>query len=596
VIDRQGVLSPESGGWVLDWWVRAEDRWHIASGGALVRQSLTDATPVLVSALRVPGGEIEQRAWCVVDGPSGAPLLVVEFHNATSIPVALAVGVKAAQNASTAKSSVITFNDGVVSVDGRGVARFSREPSRYGIGVDGRSAQEVTVAEDAVGEFPASGVHSNGAGAAVAFVFPLPHTATLRVAVALDGETDGKSVRCVDLSTFDFASLAPCDRVVSGWKAQLSRAPRIDVPERSIEDAVDSARAHLLVHAAYEDPLRRPGIPVSGIERAELIQALDEHGLSAEAERLLISATDLQNSDGSFDAERLDATAGWVVAAHRHCALAGNQDVANAFAERVASAAHWLAKRQRGSRLRRGSAFFGVGSGPEMLNDAERVRYDANWTMRAYGSAVSLLEAAGQTDAAVAIRRQRDDLEREMTQRGILVKGQDESGRVAAAIDRLRAELREGEPLWAWASDVDTHDPARTAGFLRGVRSLLVQDDASDVDLLPGFGEHWLGQPIAIVRLPTTAGVVSFAIRWHGARPALLWEVEGGHNIRLRCSAIDPDWSTTDLRGEVLLAAPVLDHVHTHDEDLEGISTPQPEADVPKSVAEPPQDGGGSFT
>ena len=53
---------------------------------------------------------------------------------------------------------------------------------------------------------------------------------------------------------------------------------------------------------------------------------------------------------------------------------------------------------------------------------------------------------------------------------------------------------------------------------------------------------------------PTRAGRVSYAVRWHGARPALLWECE--RPIRLSAPGLDRDWSTTEPRGETLLAAP----------------------------------------
>ena len=101
-VDRRGVMTPEGATWSLDWWVGAEDRWHVASGAALVRHSLTESTPVVLCAMRLPGGEIEQRAWCVVDGSTGSPVLVVAFHNATSIPVALALAFTSAPNASSA--------------------------------------------------------------------------------------------------------------------------------------------------------------------------------------------------------------------------------------------------------------------------------------------------------------------------------------------------------------------------------------------------------------------------------------------------------------------------------------------------------------
>jgi hypothetical protein len=123
-ISRRGVITPESGEWSLDWWVGAEDRWHVASSGAHVRQSLIEATPVVLSGLRLPGGEIEQRAWSAVDGTTGLPVLVVDFLNATKIPVAVAIALSGSSNA----SAVIDVVDGVVVVNGDGVALFSRQP------------------------------------------------------------------------------------------------------------------------------------------------------------------------------------------------------------------------------------------------------------------------------------------------------------------------------------------------------------------------------------------------------------------------------------------------------------------------------------
>jgi hypothetical protein len=49
------------------------------------------------------------------------------------------------------------------------------------------------------------------------------------------------------------------------------------------------------------------------------------------------------------------------------------------------------------------------------------------------------------------------------------------------------------------------------------------------------------------------AGVtVGFAVRWHGQRPALLWDLSTP--ARLTCSGLDPVWSTATARGEALLA------------------------------------------
>jgi hypothetical protein len=583
-ISRRGVITPESGAWSLDWWVGAEDRWHVASSGAHVRQSLVEATPVVLSGLRLPGGEIEQRAWSAVDGTTGLPVLVVDFHNATKIPVAVAIALSGSSSAST----VIDVVDGVVVVNGDGVALFSRQPSRFGIAVGGRSAQEVTVAGDAVPEFPQGGVSSTSGSATVGFVFPLPHTATLRVVLPMR-----RVVGPSDLARIDVSTLPPHDRVVAGWKAQLARAPRFDFTERQIEteEAIDAARSHMLVHAANDDPLRWPGIPIDGFERSELTMALDEQGLSAEAERLLLAATDLQGADGSLNGSRLDATASWVVAVERHVALTANTAFDEALVERVASAVHWLSKRQRRSRLRPARSFFGAGEGPDWLAEEDRRAYDARWTARAYRSAVLLLEAAGQPDAAQAVRLHLNSLTEEMARRSIALDGPGDGARLADATGQLRSDLLEGEPLWTWSSATDAHDPARTAAFLRNVRSIVVNDDGPTIDLLPSFGEEWLGQPVAVHRLPTIGGSLSFALRWHGARPALLWEVEGDRSFTLTCSAIDASWSSSEHRGEVLLEAPVMDHVHTHLAQDHGHDHGHPER-----VVDPPSQGGGSFS
>jgi hypothetical protein len=71
--------------------------------------------------------------------------------------------------------------------------------------------------------------------------------------------------------------------------------------------------------------------------------------------------------------------------------------------------------------------------------------------------------------------------------------------------------------------------------------------------VLPGFRAEWVGAPIAVHDAPTRAGLVSFALRWHGERPALLWDVPSG--VRLRAPVLDPSWSGPGGQGETLLRA-----------------------------------------
>jgi hypothetical protein len=84
------------------------------------------------------------------------------------------------------------------------------------------------------------------------------------------------------------------------------------------------------------------------------------------------------------------------------------------------------------------------------------------------------------------------------------------------------------------------------------VRDALLRDDGDVVALAPGWPDEWLGQDVEVHDAPTANGPLSYAVRWHGARPALLWEAS--ESVRLTAPRLDPSWSTTEARGEALLA------------------------------------------
>jgi hypothetical protein len=112
-----------------------------------------------------------------------------------------------------------------------------------------------------------------------------------------------------------------------------------------------------------------------------------------------------------------------------------------------------------------------------------------------------------------------------------------------------RRRARPEDPGTALAEARD--DPAR---FLLAMRQVLVHEDGRDVALLPLFAPEWLGQHLAVHEVPLRRGPLSFAVRWHGARPALLWDAPAG--VTLRAPALDPTWSSSQPVGETLLASP----------------------------------------
>nr|MDQ3757794.1 hypothetical protein [Actinomycetota bacterium] len=91
VVDPRGLVTPWFDGWSLDWWIGADDRWHLPSRETAVRQQLVDNSPVVETAMRVPGGDAVQRVYAV---PGPDDLVVVEIENRTPVPFVVAVAVR----------------------------------------------------------------------------------------------------------------------------------------------------------------------------------------------------------------------------------------------------------------------------------------------------------------------------------------------------------------------------------------------------------------------------------------------------------------------------------------------------------------------
>ncbi|HUR77585.1 MAG TPA: hypothetical protein VMZ22_06545 [Acidimicrobiales bacterium] len=95
-------------------------------------------------------------------------------------------------------------------------------------------------------------------------------------------------------------------------------------------------------------------------------------------------------------------------------------------------------------------------------------------------------------------------------------------------------------------------DASRAARFVIAVREQLLDDSQHNlVDLFPASPQEWRGRSVDVTNLPTNYGPVSFALRWHGDNPALLWEAP--RRVTLRAPELGPGWSTKAESGEELL-------------------------------------------
>jgi len=377
LVDPRGHITAVDEAWSLDWWIGADDRWHVAAREAAVRQQAIEGAPVLETSMRVPNGNALQRVY----GVSGAAgLVVLELQNRSPGALAAAFVLRARPERAIRR---VALDGTILVVDGRPALVLPFAPSRWLVTRAGDpDAFDTVVAGGAVtGEFVEV---TDPEGLEVVLMYPLAHTARMRIALAL-GEAWPDGIALADLP-------GP-DDVARGWQVMLEQGTRVVLPDDRLAERVRRARAEVLLAS----------------DTADAVAALEDWGFDAEAEYA------------------------W----------------------------HGLRLRERRAARRRPAA-------------------------RADG----------------------------------------------------------------W--------PDEPAAFLVALRQLLVADRADGVALLGACPQEWFGQGIEVHGAPTRHGLVSYALRWHGARPALLWEVRDAPGpVVVTCPGLDPAFSSAEASGEALLAAPV---------------------------------------
>ena len=368
-VDPAGTVRPERANWELAWWIGADDRWHFPDREAAVRQSLLDGMPVVVTAMRVPGGDAIHRVY-----GASTDAAVVEIENDSPAPFVVAMVVRGAGHVELDGSTVVA--------DRRPALVATRAPARWAASVDGTT--RTTVASGAARDDAFVPRTDRAARLDAAFLFPLAHRARARFLVP-GGRGEPP------------AQIPDAEQVARGWRAQLERGMRVELPDARLQAAVDTARAALLL------------VGEAWITRPEVVVALEDWG---------------------FDDE---ARVAW-----SHLGL---------FAKRKA---------------------------------ARRSSTRATWGEVRAGS-------NGRDDAA----------------------------------------------------------------FLVALRSALVVEREHDVELIAEWPEDWRGRALDVRDAPTRNGPVSYSLRWHGERVALLWESPPDTTVRI--PAFDPEWVGTTPRGEVLL-------------------------------------------
>lgn len=488
VVDPRGLVSPGRSTWSLDWWIGAEDRWHLPSREVGVRQRLVDATPVVETAMRVPGGDAVHRVYAIraSSRDGGGAVMIVEIENASAVPFAVALAVRPASPAGSARVERIVLDaDGVVVVDGRRALLLARPPSRAAASdlAGGDSAETVFAGEAAEASVD---VVCRGGRAQAAFLFPLAHRAAMRVAVPLDEGAVG------------FPAAVPgAARVAEGWAAQTRRGLDLDLPDARLAEAWQACRRFLLLLAGAE-----------GTERARTARVLDRLGFHREAAESLRSAP--------VDEASLAALA-------EHWRLTRDQEVVRTLLPRLT----------------------------RLLGSRRWARRASSGTLAA---AADLLAAAGDPTAAADARR-------------AAAARHDPVTRIAApgphrVTEALEERLADAGPTWTWPLPPGAgagEQAAAAAELCELVRATVVQERDDGLALCPVLPPAWRGRSLGVDGAPTRFGPLSFAVRWHGPRPAVLWDLAAHPDLprpfTLVAPGLDRTWRTTEPVGEALLGA-----------------------------------------
>lgn len=381
-VDPTGIVVPDDRGWALAWRIGADDRWRMPERETAVRQTLVSDAPVVRTAMRVPSGDALLTCYGV---PNAGGTVVAEITNDSAAPFVAGLVVRGARS--------VAQDGAAITIDrGPGLV-LPRAPSRWSVAVAGTTDVEVCGGAARDGAFPP--MRDRAGRIEAAFLLPVPHRVTVRVAIAPASPAD-----------LDLGGLPSSDDAARGWKAQLDRGMRVELPDARLTGAVRAALAQVLLVAQSA----RPG--------GDAVAALEDWG---------------------FDAEAADA---------------------------------WRTLPSRSRRRARARP-----TRPPTLDELETLA------------------------------------ERSATPDGVSVNG---------------------------------------GALLLCLRALLAFEGADgSLTLLAELPEGWRGQPLDVRDVPTRHGPMSYAVRWHGARPALLWSAPAG--VRVCAPGLDPDWASVDGSGEALL-------------------------------------------
>ena len=382
----------------------------------------------------------------------------------------------------------------------------------------------------------------------VAVLVPLPHTAVATAVVHLGADSGGAAAPGPDLVDRD--RVPSVERVLSGWANHLHSAPRIDWP-RIAADLGSHAEAvsDLLIGTDEEASLEL---------RAEVAEGRGLLGWTKDPGELIALAAAQHRTGRLRCDDPVRATAAFLRATAAWWSAGMSRSLAEDLIGPVAAAGHWLARGRRRPSV--------AGLEVEMA--------------AAISSAVTMLADLGQPEVAEDFHS--------------MAAALDAAG-AAAAPSGVRVSPRSDA-----GESAANRGVAASCARIRRFHTAAVSETVGGLELAPGWDLMDAGVDLEVHELPTRFGTLSYGIRWHGERPALLWELSGRGDEALGAapiptaptltvSAIDPAWSASETSGEALLAAPQVP-IHVSAPPKSQVVTRDGSRSLPeRDVPEPPE-------
>jgi hypothetical protein len=534
-VDARGVVYPRGRPLSIEVWFGFGDRWVRGSADAGVRQTRVVGLPIIETRQRVGEDDLVQTAWADESG-DGRGRVVVELRNEADVAVVAAIVVRPRTLLVEGSITDLRVADTLIVADRRPLIELSRRPGDVAAAVDVDDALLDLLRQSSVSLVAHTDIHDDEGRASLAAMIPLTPGIERQIQIL-----DGREAATV--------APAPLDRVVAGWRSHLENGAEFDLPgwPKHLPTALMSS----LIGAVADEqgPLGAESWKID--DDAGLATALGGVGLdwaaSSVVDRLLDGV-----ADGTIRRSH------WVGVAAACASIVGSsvgdETLARHADSVVSVAGEVLTKTSTPWLPGRLVEVVRVAHGTKAADDASSIV--ASKTTVGVVPLARLGVPVGKDNCSEVVKEIKGATRPlSVFDVALSMVASSQCGQVFDGVVPVRALAGSS---WRWGHDGCGDSPHARAAILGGLRSLVLGEDDDTIDLVPGFHASWLGQNVRVARIPTRVGMCSFAIRWHGARPALLWEFDRQPTapFTLMCRTLDPTFRSGDAAGEALLEEP----------------------------------------